>query len=79
MALKEMKEQLDKKINIPIYFDNLDLILKIIGINLNGNINATLAKNLIEFLDALYNNIVEKGQMLNEIESNIIIQLVSFF
>ena len=76
MALKEMKEQLDKKINIPIYFDNLDLILKIIGINLNGNINATLAKNLIEFLDALYNNIVEKGQMLNEIESNIIISLL---
>ena len=76
MALKEMKDQLDKKINIPIYFDNLDLILKIIGINLNGNINPTLAKNLFEFLDSLYNIIAEKGLMLSEIETNIILSLL---
>ena len=76
MALKEMKEQIDKNINIPIYFDNLDLILKVYGINLNGNLNPTLVKNLFEFLDSLYNIITEKGHVLNEIESNIIISLL---
>ena len=76
MALKEMKEQIDKKINIPIYFDNLDLILKVYGINLNGNLNPTLVKNLFEFLDSLYNIIMEKKHVLNEIESNIIISLL---
>ena len=76
IALKEMKEQLDKKINIPIYFDNLDLILKIIGIYLNGNINPTLVKNLFEFLESLYIIIVEKSYTLNEIEINIILTLL---
>ena len=75
-ALKEMKEQLDKKINVPIYFDNLDLILKIVGIKVNGNTNPTLVKNLFEFLESLYIVIKEKGQALNEIESNIIISIL---
>ena len=76
LAIKEMKDQLDKKINIPIYFDNLDLIVKILGINSNGNSNPTLIKNLLEFLDSLYNLIKEKNQKLNESESNIIISLL---
>ena len=49
-----MKGQIDKKINIPIYFDNLDLILKIIGIKILNNLNPTLMKNLFEFLDSLF-------------------------
>ena len=76
IALKEMKEQLDKKLNIPIYFDNLDLILKILGIHLNGNLNPTLVKNLLEFFDSLYIVVNEKGQVLTEIESTIIISLL---
>ena len=76
MALKEMKEQLEKNVNIVIYFDNLDIILKAIGIKLNGNLNPTSVKNLFEFFDSLYFIITEKGHPLNEIELNIIISLL---
>ena len=72
-AFKEMKSQIDKKINIPIYFDNLDLILKIIGIKIMNNLNPTLMKNLFEFLDSLHLVLSENKYKLNEIESNIII------
>ena len=75
-ALKEMKEQIEKNINIVIYFDNLDLILKILGIKLTGNLNPALVKNLFEFFDALYFIITEKGHPLNEIELNIITSLL---
>ena len=40
-----MKRQIDKKINISIYFDNLDLVLKIIGMKIRNNLNPTLMKN----------------------------------
>ena len=76
ISLKEMKEQMDKNINIQIYLDHLDLILKIYGIYLNGNLNPTLVKNLFEFLDSLYNIITERSYIINEIESNIIITLL---
>ena len=72
-AFKEMKSQIDKKINIPIYFDNLDLILKIIGIKIMNNLNPTLMKNFFEFLDSLHLVLSENKYKLNEIESNIII------
>ena len=75
-ALQEMKEQIDKKVNSIIYFENLDIILKVLGIKLNGNINPTLVKNLFEFFDSLYIIITEKGNPLNEIEINIIISLL---
>ena len=75
-ALKEMKEQIDNNINIIIYLDNLDIILKAIGIKLNGNLNPTSVKKLIEFFDSLYNIITTKGHPLNEIELNIIISLL---
>ena len=48
-----MKSQIDKKINIPIYFDNLDLILKIICIKIMKNLNPTLMKNVLDFLYSL--------------------------
>ena len=76
IALKEMKEQLEKNINISIYLENLDVILKIIGIKLTGNLNPTCVKNLFEFFDVLYNIIKEKKYCLNEIELNIIISLL---
>ena len=75
-AFKDMKGQIDKKINIPIYFDNLDLILKIIGIKILNNLNPTLMKNFFEFLDSLYQVLFENKYKINEIESNIIITLL---
>ena len=75
-AFKDMKGQIDKKINIPIYFDNLDLILKIIGIKILNNLNPTLMKNFFEFLDSLYQVLFENKYKLNETESNIIIILL---
>ena len=75
-AFKDMKVQIDKKINIPIYFDNLDLILKIIGIKILNNLNPTLMKNFFEFLDSLYQVLFENKYKLNETESNIIIILL---
>ena len=75
-AYKEMKSQIDKKINVPIYFDNLDLILKIIGIKIMNNLNPTLMKNFFEFLDSLYLILNENKYKLNETESNIIINIL---
>ena len=75
-AFKDMKGQIDKKINIPIYFDNLDLILKIIGIKILNNLNPTLMKNFFEFLDSLYQVLFENKYKINETESNIIISLL---
>ena len=75
-AFKDMKNQIDKKINIPIYFDNLDLILKIIGIKIMNNLNPTLMKNFFEFLDSLYLIVSENKYKLNETESNIIINIL---
>ena len=70
-----MKEEIDKKINIPTYFDNLDLILKIIGINIFNNLTLTLIKNFFAFFDSLYQIISGNKYQINEIESNIIISL----
>ena len=75
-AYKDMKSQIDKKINIPIYFDNLDLILKIIGIKIINNLNPTLMKNFFEFLDSLYQVLFENKYKLNDTESNIIINIL---
>ena len=75
-ACKEMKYEIDKKINIQIYFDNLDLILKIIGIKMMNNLNPTLTKNCFEFLGSLYVALSENKYKLNEIESNIIINIL---
>ena len=75
-AFKDMKGQIDKKINIPIYFDNLDLILKIIGIKILNNLNPTLMKNFFEFLDSLYTVLYENKYKINDTESNLIISLL---
>ena len=75
-AFKEMKGQIDKKINIPTFLDNLDLILKIIGIKILNNLNPTLMKNFFELLDSLYLVLFENKYKLNETESNIIINIL---
>ena len=71
-----MKGQIDKKMYLPIFFDNLDLILKIIGIKILNNFNPTLMKNLFEFLDSLFTVLSENKYKLNETESNIIISIL---
>ena len=68
--------QIDKKMYLPIFFDNLDLILKIIGIKILNNFNPTLMKNLFEFLDSLFTVLFENKYKLNETESNIIISIL---
>ena len=75
-AFKDMKGQIDKKMYLPIFFDNLDLILKIIGIKILNNFNPTLMKNLFEFLDSLFTVLFENKYKLNETESNIIISIL---
>ena len=74
--ISDMKGQIDKKMYLPIFFDNLDLILKIIGIKILNNFNPTLMKNLFEFLDSLFTVLSENKYKLNETESNIIISIL---
>ena len=75
-AFKDMKGQLDKKMNLSLFLDNLDLILKIIGIKILKNLNTTLIKNLFEFLDSLFLVLSENKYKLNETESNIIMNIL---
>ena len=71
-----MKNNLDQRENIILYLDNLDIILKIIGIKLNNVLNPLLIKNLFLFLDSLYIILNENDYKLNEIESAIILCLL---
>ena len=61
-----MKGQIDKNMNVNVYLDNLDLILKIIGIKTINNLNPTLMKNLFELLDSFYTIFVDNKYKLNE-------------
>ena len=75
-AFKKMMNNLDDKENINLYFDHLDILLKIIGLKLNTVLNPALIKNLFLFLDRLYIVLNENEYKLSEIESNIIICLL---
>jgi len=75
-AFKKMENNLDERENINLYFDNLDIILKIIGINLYNVLNPALIKNLFLFLDSLYIILNENDYKISDIESNIIICLL---
>ena len=72
-ALKKMKTNLDQRENINLYLDNLDIILKVIGIKITNVINPSLIKNLFLFLDSLYIIINENDYKISDIESNIIL------
>ena len=56
-----------------LYLDNLDIILKVIGIKITNVINPSLIKNLFLFLDSLYIIINENDYKISDIESNIIL------
>ena len=75
-ALKNMKNNLDEKENISLYFEHLDIILKVISLKMNNVLNPALIKSLFLFLDSLYNILNENDYKLSEIESNIIICLL---
>ena len=76
-CLKMIKNNIDKKDNINLYLDNLDIILKVIAFKLNNNLNPLLIKNLFSFLDSLYILVNENGYKFHEIEFNIIICLLA--
>ena len=75
-ALKEMKDNLDKKENIIVYFDNLDIILKLVSMKTYNNVNPALTKGLCEFLESLYNSINEHDYNMTDIEINMILALL---
>ena len=68
-----MIKELNNKENITIYFDNMDIILKLVGFKLYNTINTSLIKTILEFLESLYLVLNEYNYKLNDIEYNIII------
>ena len=74
-AIKNLKNVIDKNDNNQIIFDNIDLILKTIGIKMN-NQNPSLLKSLFEFLDKLLNLITTNNYILTDIEGNMIISML---
>ena len=74
-AMKILKGSIDKNENVNIILDNLDLILKTIGLKMN-NQNPSLLKSLFEFLETLLFAITNNNYTLSDIESNIIISML---
>ena len=75
-GLNEMKQSLDKNENIQVYFDNFDIILKIISLKAYNNFNPALAKALCDFFESLYNVITEHEYYMSDMEINIIFTLL---
>lgn len=73
--LKEMKQQINKKISINTIIENLDLILKIIEVKFQNNMTPLLVNNFISLLDSFFFIINENKYKLNDIESYIIIYI----
>ena len=72
-AYKSMINQLRQKKDLNKYFDNLDIILKIIGYRaINNEMNNSTVKMILEYLEYLFNLINECNHQLNEIEYKII-------
>ena len=72
----KLKNNLESKENLDIFFENLDIILKIISLKINNNYNPSLLKHFFSLLNSTFNIIKETGYQLNEIESNIILCLL---
>jgi hypothetical protein len=67
-----MINQLKQKKELNKYFDNLDIILKVIGYKAISTMNMVVFKIILEYLEYLFNLINEYNHKLNEIEYNII-------
>ena len=75
-AIKEIKIFLEENQNLTIFFDNLDIILKILGQKIYNNQNPSLTKTFFEFLQILINSAKNFKYNFTEIESNILISLL---
>ena len=72
----KIKYNIDSQLNLEFFFDNLDVILKIISIKINNNYNPSLLKHFYSLLESLYSIITEIDYHLTETESNIILCLL---
>ena len=72
----KIKYNIDTQLNLEFFFDNLDVILKIISIKINNNYNPSLLKHFYSLLESLYSIITEIDYHLTETESNIILCLL---
>ena len=75
-ALIEMNEQIKNNKNISIYLDNLELILKIVGIIISNNLNTKIARNILDFFDSLFSVLYNNKHKLNETESYIVMSVL---
>ena len=75
-AYQILIDYLSKKENINILFDNLDILLKLIGYRLINTHNTSLIKIILDFLDSLNITIVNYNYKLNDIEYNIIFSIL---
>ena len=73
---KRIKNYLDTKDNFDIFFDNMDIILKIISLKVNNNYNPSLLKNFLNLFESIYMVINKTGYQINETEANIILCLL---
>ena len=71
-----IKGFLESKENLNVFFDNMDIILKIISLKINHNYNPALIKHFFDLMENIYNLLSETGYELNEIESSIILCLL---
>jgi hypothetical protein len=75
-AYQILLEQINIKDNFLKFFDNLDIILKVIGYRLINNMNISMVKIILEYLDSLYILLNKKNFMLNDIEYNIVFYML---
>ena len=73
----KMKSYLEAKEDLYIFFDNMDIILKIISLKINNNYNPSLLKHFFMLLNTIYLIISEAEYHLDEIEANIILCLLT--
>ena len=75
-GMNSLKGVIDRKENINLCLDFLDLIFKMIGYKFMSNQNPSMLKSLFEFLDSLVQLLTSNSFVLNDTESNIIIPLL---
>lgn len=75
-ALNDIKNYLKDNQNLNAFFDNVDIILRILCLKIYDNQNSSLAKNFFEFLQILLNSSKNFKYSFTEFESNIIISIL---
>ena len=75
-AYQILLKQMDQKDNFLKLYENLDIILKIIGYRLINNMNTSMIKIILEVLESLCVLLNKKSYILNEIEYNIIFYIL---